>query len=738
MRVDVAELWPTPQVDSAVLPDIGGDAAVLYLPIPARANLRQLDALVHRIPSRIRRSADAVVIRAHSPEAAQILGDAEWRATLAHRIESQHRGLWLLHDDGRTHDVVALDGPPRWDEDARTRASERVRGLVPGIREAELRALSAKSGVLLPDVEEFHYLGPNGRHYTSFIRVATALHSVDVVDALAFWLLPYLRQSTVLLLDSWTILALGLNCARYVADRGPTDRPHVLAVECAREYNEAVDEIARRLEILRIEQPSPHGLIVMSVMSTGSLHERLVDACHRAGLHETQTVALYGSPDCESERADEIFCRLDAGCRGYRQADCPRCAIENPRVVIQPDTYLLELSAAIAMTTKLNDAAAQARAFFETYAKTPCVSVHRDQDDGSRHHMVYLDVERLLDTETFREHLIEKTTALRGQADVILCPTHPAGRGLALMVSRLLGLPPPIVADEQTLGNLPDHSAAALRDAARILIVDDVVITGDRLRNYRYFLHEAGLLGEDAEINLLVGVDRTPNEQTRRAITDMVHGARHFAAVETLILPNWGKDECPWCWEYRNLDELAALIPPTPVIQTRFEALRRTGVGLHENLFLAWSPTGKVSLMVRKGSIFGPVQDAALVASAASTLQRLRSDGQLNEVHRTPLARILDPTFVFRGRFYDPIIVAALLRVSRSHDLRATAVEAILSRHVNQRLSERSSSQIRAEFLLATAQQKLPHTPRIVDESSDLYDGEPGACGFLRRLLGVV
>ncbi len=214
-------------------------------------------------------------------------------------------------------------------------------------------------------------------------------------------------------------------------------------------------------------------------------------------------------------------------------------------------------------------------------------------------------------------------------------------------------------------------------------------------------------------------------------------GRGFFHSIDELFLPNWGQEDCPWCWELNRLKNLPDRAAITPAMRRRYLALERTASGLSGGLFLHWSSRGALKTALRLGprSIFGErLSDVELFVSVASAMQTLRSSGELSEHYVTPLARVLSPTFYLRGRYYDAIITAAILRCGARHDLRSTMTDAKLISALTQRLRERASVELRSEILLAIAQGKLPKVP-FGEEDRDFWRGEPGVCAFLRSLL---
>jgi hypothetical protein len=212
--------------------------------------------------------------------------------------------------------------------------------------------------------------------------------------------------------------------------------------------------------------------------------------------------------------------------------------------------------------------------------------------------------------------------------------------------------------------------------------------------------------------------------------------ANGFHYVEKLLLPDWRDNECPWCWEFRELDNVARYMQPSERMAARYEHLRDTASGMKGELFLHWSSVAKRHLGLGPQAIFGPanMSEADLFASVASAIQQLRDQKLLHEQYVTPMAKILNSHFYLAGRFYDSIIPAAIFRAARRHDLRASSVEQELIRELSDILANDAAAELRSEILLAIAQGKLPRVASV-NEDGKLFGGERGACAFLKMLL---
>lgn len=702
--------------------------SVLYVSVPRRISRLELDSQLKALRSQWRRAAEAIVLRLHSPEVDELMADDHMVDALGRRFE----GLPIL---------LAHLGPDRairltpLGESASTVGYD-SRQLLDAVRFAELDSWLQQPGVVLPPSDDFHYEGPNGCRYESFMRVGTAIQGTEILDSVAFWLQPYLDGSPIVVLDSWTILSVGLNLDRYATQSGPPTL-HVAGVECLKAYNEDKDELRVRLDGLaaRLADPRPPALLVSSVVSSSALHGSLEELIGEAGFAPIESVALYGGESSPGT----IFCRPENVARYWAPEDCP---LESASVAIAPSTYLVEVAPDPKTVSIAYPNAEQAWDFFDRYSGVDSLSVHRDQHDGERHHLVHIDVDRLAAESEFLARLGTTLDSLP-RIDVVLSPDHSAARGLARTASDRLGAEL-VVANEGELPKLPAEERQKLCEATRILLVDDVVITGSRIRGYRNFLRVGDFLSGECppEIHILVGVARVDDNNQLRGIENMADLRRRFHAVERLMLPNWDETECPWCWELRRLEELGSDLVLTERLEARGEALRDSARGLRSSLFIPWpgseSEAGTQSTWtLGPGSIFHVRSEADLFAAVASAVQSLRAAGDLTERHQYPLARVLAFEHWLTGRYYDPVITAAILRATRRHDLRTAKIEPGLRRATARRLRENGSRGLRGEVMMAAARGHLPLGPDLAVDGELLNDPEADA-GFVDLLHRVL
>lgn len=715
---------------------------LLYVRLPALFEVDALDFTLDSLLGDRTEEADSVLIKCHSAVFRAITGSRKVMNRLDARFP--HARVRLLHWAGVTHEILSV---PSLERDLDFGPE-----LVALARDVDFMVGLNEPGATLPSNPEFHYEGPNGLHYEEFVRAGHAFQSVDAIEGAAFWLLPYFHKLDLVLFDSWTMLAFGHGAAAYCAREAPKRTPRLPVIECAEEYVEGPRLQQRLSSIAALSTGRIRTMIVTSVHSSGATEKALVGVCGNAGVQVARVVRLYanGAAELAPVRPLTTLHELTSPVRSSSPGVCSSCLNQRKSVVpIDKRSLLLALTAAVEEARITAGRADGPREFLATYSSTGCVSVHRSLPGGGRHHMIYIDVERLLGSARFTGKVKEAAEGFRERADVVLCPTHPAAVRIGEVVARALDVRL-VVAEQKAYANLDGQDLQALQQAEHILFIDDVAITGSRMRRVKSSLMHARIITDrrDAAINFLVGVARPAETRAWKGVLDMV-GRDNFVAVETIALPNWDQRQCPWCTELSYLQEYQRTRTIGDLLLARLQRLQNTADGLIGDLFLpsALDAGGRVRRIPQdevgesafeaakaalgtqalrayafselgQGSIFGQLKETELFVAVAAAMQSLRDAGELSERTQYPLSRVLDPHLYFLGRFYANIIVACVLRAARRRDIRTVDIEPVLRRACGERLLEPESLELRAELFLAIAEGRLPLPEEVSDKRS--------------------
>lgn len=569
------------------------------------------------------------------------------------------------------------------------------------IREAEMTHITGLARAMLPEAPGRAYRAPSGSLVRSFLRVGNIQFSRASLDALFFWLLPYLSRCAGILTDTWSISSLALNASRLLALYA--GRPQV-PVEMLSEYIDgdtareaAVGESLQHLlsEIVSNgSQDRPQILCIISATQTGSLANRLTDILdlYCGDSADVHSVAVFKMGETDLDAL--LDWTGSAAFRPLSEAD--RVAADP--VVIDPQLYFPLTFHDIEYTLRSQQASGGKR-FLADYGGQGIVSVHRDHidDNNLRHHGIHLDTTALVRHPTFVARFHARVLDLEPKPALIISPPHEAGRSLALEAQRALaklGHPcgvfehstlifGPVLLDENR--QLRD-SIDGLDESEAILIVDDMFMTGTRLSVYETQLRDRSFRGR---LHYLVGVARPPGAEIWEERRQMrkyrppadrkIFVENTVDAVETFFLPNWQSAQCPWCEELRIYSERAAagaVLPP--ILVDRSNLLQRmVDQGMRDNLFLV--PPGQAPLAITRGSVFAQPGDsqADVFASVASAIQALRCsppDGRPSlGPRRFPVSTVLKGQEYLHDTYTDAILRASIIRAAEPDELIYTA-----------------------------------------------------------------
>lgn len=722
-------------VSTGAFPESPEISSVMWVPFPRSLDPSELDVFVSSSPAFVLRS-DITVIGLHPSSAGVVQRSPHILNDVANRIENAP--LYIVYHDQGWPVIRHISGNNVEGIESRSTLDR--------IREQDVAEVVRRPGAELPRHPGLHYEGPNKDHYEAFLRPGFATQSTEELDRIAFWLAPMLHGRRNLLVDHWSMIAIAYHIGSYSRDLG---EEKMIAVESLRSYDEDIDLLVNRARSTFGAMDSDNssetatGAILLSVNSSGRLAKTLLfPAMERVGFEDSIGIALAQSPSQTGVFADSDFeiqplTKLDESFMRKSTEDCTVCGSGDATLIpIQHDSYLLNLAAHTQSVSITIEAARMSRDVVSRYRDIGAFHVHKTHDD--RHHAFFIDLEPVLGSDTFKQRLEDTVDHWKNEnIDMILHPDHDSAETLARMVASSLGVECIVCGNERSILNkdgiqeFSDEDHRALLRSRRICLVDDAVISGNRIRGYRIALNTLRRRydRDECELYCVVGVARTESEKALMGVSDMLHhsGRRpRFLSIETLFLPNWGSSECRWCSELRILSSLPHDVRNRGLVLDRLEMLRRPE-GLATGLFLPWSGDDLETVdrywKLGRRSVFGEVQGADLAVSVAASVQRLRgrrrqidgtwAESELDEVFRSPLAKVLDPQFYLSGRYYEPVLVASILRSSRRHDIRAPGNDSVLRDHVEALADQESSNELHGELMLAIALDQLPRNRNL-------------------------
>lgn len=581
---------------------------------------------------------------------------------------------------------------PHWSDDPLNTYLIKADQAISAIRKAEFDYILDRSRAVITSPPGSRYLTPSKRLVRSFVRVGNIQYHRDAIDAVFFWLLPYLPDVGAILTDTWSISSIAFNIAKLCAYYfGGEPR----CVEMLPSYDDGSEASRRRSRgvVERLDADCSTGrstfnkvLFLISATQTGSLAKNMEVVFSTSALTlEPRFVAIFALgkhdiPCLHDLSSDQRFVLLE----DYIDRPSEPVSIDSQVYFpLQFEDSVIQLDKALAD---------RSRFFFDRYAGKGIIEVHRDhhEDVGRpRHHAIHLATERLLQVSEFTNKFETYLRGLPSPPLFIVSPPHQAGQLLANYAHQYFAAQghqcsvfahpnlylagDPITEDERILRSLMKE--ASERDA--LLVIDDVCITGTRLSQYQRYIRTERFSGR---IDYLVGIARPSHpriwDNLVRYLRFRGNGlANHTVGnLDFLLLPDWRHEDCPWCREKRLYESWTASGTLPDLLAARLERLSRsTPSGLAEDIFLGIPGLPQVQLGPNSLFIHENASQAEVFAAVAAAIQHLRCETgtdrpRLGPRH-FPVSTVLDHRDYLRSKWTDSILRATFLRAASVDEL---------------------------------------------------------------------
>jgi len=569
------------------------------------------------------------------------------------------------------------------------------------LRQVEIEGICIRSGALFKN-PHFHYQLPSGLHAEGFIRLGDALHDPVDITRIADWVLPILARDGLLLADTGSILSL----IQEIARRMP------VSFDCLERYPPNRVGIERRIEDLRRRGKMNEPLnFLVSVTSSGrllSLVEEITQG--QANLVTVVDASMVGSKTPGHVLARMPIQRWAVNDRG----SCSECA-NRQLMPIAAHSYECSPGLNWHPTALVHTNAVADRPFWQAVDATGAVSLHvsrphfRDGQSRRRHFGVFLDIQKLVRHEEFREACREKLRRLR-PPDLVLIPNHECARVVERLIKEIFSAPAVHFLDS---ARLDENARSAVRSASHVLIADDAIVSGATLSGLRVAVYRATQdMACPPTLHAFAIVARPAQESDLKAVmrpyrsdegNQLTYGAKVY-------LP----EACPWCEEKELLGRV-------------FDHLSEESKGVaNERIqrfdgpltapFLLGLRHEQVGNVVTRRSFFGDLSHVTAFASCASAVQALRNG--FRTYQSGGIVDVVDLPMVLEA-YFETVFPSAVLRTSDRAQLWNPNKHNELGRDIERIDIAQAYPGMVTELALAAAFNKVPQNAvlRLIDRA---------------------
>ncbi|MDI2144616.1 MULTISPECIES: hypothetical protein [unclassified Pseudomonas] len=577
---------------------------------------------------------------------------------------------------------------------------------------------------------QYHFATPSHNHTNAFFRLGDSIKNRDDLDRIAFWLLKSVDYSDYIFIDSWSIAALPLRALQILSKSTRFDalpaHPAKKIVDCTSVVCDVNYELKN----------SSRPLLLVSVVSSGTLVQKFQEIFSQAYIDKALTVVSVYS----FGKQLYSLCSVECGVLNYKFDDCAFCKEGSKAVEIHPSAYYVKdlKDAGVVFTKKIADGS---RAFFDRYAAylDEIVAFHKgDELRDNKHYAYYIDYNKMSSLGVFGERL-------RGELSKLL-----TSKSVVLSFSKdevFKGIVSDLGASYFRLDGVEDALADDVLQSVlvsdKVMVYDSVVMHGQRFERLNNLIRENYSLSSIVKnIVFFAGIYRPPLVSSETMLRNTIaypdaEVAREFSFVETVILPDFGVQDCPWCIEVgvigrfikKGLRNKGRFFERLTKLSNVTDGIRGADAFFHVD-------SSSRHVVLGAGSYLAPEKTciSGVVLAVASGLQRMRS----NEDEKKRLAPGFPYTQVLAAKnftnYSESIIRAALVRNSSAIEFGVLEKEKTIG-VLFPALGQGNQRALLSEYLIAVLCGKFPQFSILTDEVGEGLDTLINESPELMRLV---
>lgn len=466
-----------------------------------------------------------------------------------------------------------------------------VRELLSAIRQAEMLNFLSNKDVLFEHAGAALFELPSGQLSDYFVRIGNLQSRTGFFSAIFFWMVEHLKDVRHIMCDTWSVSTSAAVVADYLMI-----------------YNSAVVESRTRVTwsfspsyipssphkeklifdaIHAVQRVGGKTLFLSSFYSSGGLEIAIADQLAEYDARDSSIlIAIYSVMDT-SAYSELVLCSLGAflesrGLRGKKAQ--PSTGIEV--LSVSSTSYFPDYRTAMVTPFIVKDIKEHS-SFWKRYCGKQLFAVHRDgstssdmRHGNSRHHAYHVNLEAFFADEEFLKSLILSVRDIAPFSNIFL-----DGSPASLVLHASLGVVAPklienaklfTVSDWRAISERPDCLQALNENCARSIFLLPAVLTGQTIGDLKRHMRETSLHAMQ-NIHFLIGLLRPSDQLVMRNYLELgrnYSGTGELSVVESVILPNFGRRECPWCREQDTLDAALGRRDLDTISRELFEARR--------------------------------------------------------------------------------------------------------------------------------------------------------------------
>lgn len=629
---------------------------------------------------------------------------------------------------------------------------------------------------------------PSKNYSDYFFRVGNVQTENMFSNSVFFWSLPYLADVSSIFADTWSISTTAAKMSKYLTKYRADTK--LVPWEFSSNYLPYAEiGKAKFKKALSNLSDGEQMLFLTSFTSSGRLFSEVQNLAHQVGKKsQSRYVSIFASSEFDQMKGDylcDIHENLSARnlkgrCESVPPPDKPIFEVHSRAYF--PDYRKINV-------TKFRVKYAKYKNFFERYASKGVMSVYKTgstapypNKDGfstkNRHHSFHISAAKLFSDHDYKAQFIKETSAISNEdlgdfafltndtdPSNLLCNLFEKSRGKSAVEnfvarsSNFLG-----IEDDQELRDFLGRGDNANKT---LIVTVPMVVGGGSLANIQRELRSI-VSGEGRikpNIIILIGVMRPNSTRKVNELSNIylnrdespTSGWARSLVIETVVLPNWQEQKCPWHREHSII--VSTLKNPNIDKDTRTQLLERKefldtasneGLKSKETFFtqtkerLIFNPSSrfldldkvqnKIDLLDGSNeddfgflglkTLDDQVSEADLCCAVASAMQVWREEAQTSPLH---FSTIDTATIDNLNGYNESRLRAAIWRALTPKELSSvTRVEGNDFVNLAQLIFDKASgdrnyTDLSLEALLAF-QMDLPRTLNLDIQSWDWYD----------------